>query len=248
MNENREKVERAEELLRAIDVAHESGDKGTLEHLQDRFRSGGFPVTRMGASIELVGGSTRLREPSGSRRANQDATPTKLYLSWPAYESLCDPEYTRFSDRDENSLGGFGAIAGDTLAIDSVKANVYVRPYSRDATLLDWRLMAEHDTPEHRLVAWVHNHPSGDRNASRADLDAWQAAARDLGHVFAGIVVTASEIWFQGYPDADWQHPLLTGWIATPAGDVREVPVTVQEKWMYDARRQVRFARDEEED
>jgi proteasome lid subunit RPN8/RPN11 len=157
-----------------------------------------------------------------------------------------DIEYLRLDESPniglEVSAGLFGWIEeGKRIVVAEIRRNIFVTPDSPVSCQVDVEAWMIYDRTGARLIGDLHTHPEDDRRASQADKETWRDAAHQLGHPFAGLVLTRRQDWEAGFPVMSWFQPQIDAWITDPSGASREAYVTIEPKWLADLEASVRF-------
>lgn len=135
----------------------------------------------------------------------------------------------------DSNLEVAGVLFGD---VDTARHRVRVSgvlpnlepPRFRDRVAIELRRAGGWDNEFNRICGDVHSHPSGNREASRADLDSCERHATGLKSPYVGLIVTPRAFRRDpvGEQIADWVRPQITAWVAEPGAACRQATVHVQ--------------------
>ncbi len=242
-----------DELERAIDRAHQAGDKAELARLQAEYRSVATTERISPEPIELRWGAQR------SRSSDRPAAPSKevamkprtCYLTVRAQEDLRELNLGEQGHLEQGGIiiGTYDPDRG-TVVVEQLRRNIFVKPTSAWTTTVDTEAMVALDQPGRRVVGDWHTHvAAGDVEPSEADYEGWRRAGTDLGEpAYCGLILTPIDVWWEGMPRSSWDEPeapTVTAWAATPAGTVHRLAVTREPAWYAAAASKVRFRTEE---
>jgi hypothetical protein len=122
--------------------------------------------------------------------------------------------------------------------------------------LQDGAYLHRFDHEGHRLLGDFHSHPTILSEAralySETDRGAWETMARNLKHVYVGLIVNprrAIPSRHRGFsPDIDWTYPKLSAYLVTPAGNVTSIRMDIQPQWLADLEAQIRLPQPEHQE